>query len=231
MAGGVMSQDELPEDLVLTESQLREVIERAARISDRSEGISLIELREIARELDIEDDALFTALRAVLAGHDSPRSRRTPLGSLLIRLGQAVDWVLPRRHRWLAGAILGGTLGWYTEYASADVPVAIALIVLTLANSLSRRLTGRRARFLAETIATWIAFAAVWSSTYGQVTDDLLRGVLVCLTGFGIWAWLVIRPRRNKGQALERARSGETTLPRPRPDPGNETALRLRAAW
>ena len=219
-----MSRDELPDDLVLSEAQVREVIELAARAAPRSEGVSLADLRQIALELDIEEAALADALRVVLAR--SPRSRpiRSWLSRQATRFGRVLSRFLPRRNRWITAGLVGGSLGWFSAYVAAavldvvingvtyprgsgffiDAPVAILLVLLTLANSLARRVDGGRGRYLGEMLAAWSAFVVAWSVTHGHLTDDLVRFTLICLTALGLWGWWIIRAPRSREDDLLR---------------------------
>ena len=60
-----MWKDWPEEDRVVSESQLRDIIERAARMSEQ-DGVSIAELRRIAHELDIDPQAVDRALAQVL---------------------------------------------------------------------------------------------------------------------------------------------------------------------
>ena len=200
-----MGKDKLSEDLVLTEAQAREVIELATRIPAHAEGISLADLREIARELDIDGSALDQAITEVLR-RPSARLRITRIGHFFVRRARAV-----------AGGVIAGFLGWLSGHvtdalrevvngitvmrgsgAFIDVPVAAALIALTFLNSLSRRLNGRRKDYFVETVATWGAFFLARSFQDGYVTQDGARFVVIAVLGFALWGWLIIRPRRAR---------------------------------
>jgi hypothetical protein len=95
-----VDKNKIPDDLILSESQVRQVIELAAQMPTRRDGVTLAELRQIASELDIEQDALDQALKEVLA-RPSARLRASSLGHRLAHHGRA-----------LLGAIIGGSLGW-----------------------------------------------------------------------------------------------------------------------
>jgi hypothetical protein len=199
-----MARDDAPDDVRLTDAQLRDVIERATRIHAQPDGVTLTELRHIARELDIDPAALALALKDVLDGLPGQRPASSPR-SWLSKLGAFADGLLPRRARLAVFAFLAASLGWLTAVAGAalresardtsfvDVTVVIALLGLTLVNSLSRSVRGRWAWYFAETMAIWSAFALGWSLTRGKVTDDLLSLVLYSVSAFGIWGWLLMR--------------------------------------
>jgi len=59
----------------LTRSQLKDVIERAARMAELDEGVSIADLRLIANELDLDPVALDTALQQVLSEDDRAGGR------------------------------------------------------------------------------------------------------------------------------------------------------------
>jgi hypothetical protein len=213
-----MSKDELPDDLVLNETQFRQVIELATRTTPRSDGVSVAELRQIAQELDIDPESLARALDFVLTRPE----RKRPIGSWLsrrtMRLGLALSGVLPRRGRLIAGGLVGGFLGWVSAHVATglqevvngimvmrgsgafmDIPIAILLILLTIANSFAHRVDGRRGRFIAETVACWGTFAVAWCITHGAVTADLIRFVVACLSLFCLGGWFVVRPWEGRG--------------------------------
>ena len=61
-----MKRERLPDDMVLSEEEVREIVERAARELPASSGITVAELRQIAAELDIDPKALTRALDQVV---------------------------------------------------------------------------------------------------------------------------------------------------------------------
>ena len=67
---------DMSDDLVLSESQLRDIIERAARMSEQ-DGVSIAELRRIAHELDIDPQAVDRALAQVLTEEPVTTTHRT----------------------------------------------------------------------------------------------------------------------------------------------------------
>ncbi len=198
-----MTLPDLPEDLVLTEAQFREVIERATRADVRDSGISIDILRQVANDLDIDPKELEVALRTVVAAPAPRGSMRDWFGRIDAHIGHFLEDVLPRRSRSAIGALVGGSFGWLSAHVAAtvdtganafiDTPIAIALILLTAANSLSRRLDGRFAQFVGETIAMWMGFGLAWTLTSGKVTGDVVTWVLFCVAAATVWGWLVVR--------------------------------------
>jgi len=242
-----MGRHEFPEDLVLTEAQLRAVIERATRAEPRPEGTSIAVLRQIAAELDIDPAALERALDEVVGLPVRGKPVHSWINRRVTRLGHALDLVLPRKGRLAAGLLLGGSLGWLSAEvalglrlpsgmgssgsgAFVDVPITIALVLLTLANSLSRRLDGRFARYLAELAATWGAFVIAWGVTAGGVSGDLARGALLISMAAAVWGWLVVR-RKSAGGPDTPERVLPVTPVRADATKAEEPLRSTRASW
>ena len=244
-----MRPNELPDHLRLSEAQVRKVIELATRVPPRSEGVSVAELRQIAEELDIDQDALASALADVLAQPSPPRPTRVRLRGLVTRLGTLANAVLPQRGRLVVLGMVGGLFGWVDAWVSKGLHEVIngmtisrgstsylvvrllgLLILLTLANLLSRRLDGRRGRYLAETAVTWGAMVVAWSLTMGYLTMDGLRFSALVVGVFGLLSWLVIRPRGGQHPLIAEALEG--SLPQPAPEQRDrDTKARSASAW
>lgn len=198
-----MSPNELPDDLKLTEAQVRAIVERALREPPASTLITMAQLREIAAELDIDQSALAAAARTVLAS-DAP--------SDAMEIGVAESLLRKASRASLGRVALLGTfataLGVFTTYVEAggldtllnlttmpgsgsfvDVPVGVFLIVLTLVNAYSRLRVGKRMHFLLESVATWVGFAAGWTLGNGGLTTDLATFVGLTLAGSVILTW------------------------------------------
>ena len=225
-----MSRDDLPEDLVLNETEFRQIIELATRTTPHSHGVSIAELRQIAQELDIDPESLARALDVVLARPERARPIRSWLNRRTTQIGLTLSGVLPRRGRLIAGGLVGGFLGWVSAHVATglrevinglvvmrgsaafiDIPIASLLILLTIANSLVHRVDRRRDRFLAETVACWGTFAVAWCITHGGVSADLVRSVIACLSLFGLWGWLVVPPWEGRGGRLPADAKGHLT--------------------
>lgn len=196
-----MTDREIPKDLVLTEWQFREVIERAARAEAREPGITVEVLRQVAAEAEIDQKKLESALRAVLEAStpvepDIPRSPRRSLGEIL-------GDILPRRGRDVVFALVGAWLGWFSAHIGntlnsgamgfVDVPIGLGLIAISLLNSVNRRVDGSVRRFILESVATWAAFDIAWSITHGRVSDDIVTYFISCVAGASVWGWLFVR--------------------------------------
>ena len=195
-------------DLILSESQVRQIIERAVKNDPKSTGISVAELQRIAEELDIDRIALNRALDEVLAQPPAGIDTRTLVKRLVDGLSLLLDDVLPRRARLLSGVAFGASVGWvsgaFSPGSELDVPVGIAMVALTFANSISRKLGHRFRAFVAETAGMWGAFAATWAATYGSVTDDLLAWVGLNTIVSLAWGWFLIRRSPNDVAPSER---------------------------
>jgi uncharacterized membrane protein YeaQ/YmgE (transglycosylase-associated protein family) len=183
-----MKQRPLPDDLVLSDAQVRGVIERATRVVPERNGITVADLRQIAAELDIDPRALEAALDRVIGLPVPGRPLRSWLKRQIATLGRFTDSFLPRRGRVVGSAIFGGIAGWLNAFLmvfslNGHFPIAAGMIGLTIANLLSRRLDRNLPRYLAETFATWGAYAALWSITYGHVTQGLVGWI-------GLWTSL-----------------------------------------
>ncbi|MEO5825731.1 MAG: hypothetical protein ABIR59_07580 [Gemmatimonadales bacterium] len=215
-----MTDDRLHDDLILSEDQFREIIERATRMERNDDGVSVTILRQVADELGIEATALERALGDVVGLPDSKRPVRGWMGRTFTKVCRVIDQILPRKGRLLAGMFAGASLGWLSAHIAVglqrivggfsatigsssfiDVPVAAALIALTLANSLSRRYAGGFGRYCAETLAIWGAFGAAWTITSGAPTSDLMTWVAIATGASMMWGWLII-PRNAPGQRI-----------------------------
>lgn len=228
-----MSHDGLPDDFILSDAQLREVIERAARAERQSSGISMVMLRQIAAELEIDPIALERALDEVVGLPVRGRPVRSWFRRQATRAGRFLSQLLPREGRLAASLTLGAAFGWLSGYvaksimvtvngmriattgtAFLDVPLAIAVVALTFANSLARRHEGGLTRYLVETFSLWGGFAAVWSLTSGHgLTDDLLRWTLGGLFLASVWGIAIIRTRPWLGSGPARLPVGRRRQP------------------
>ena len=163
----------MPDELQLTEDQVREVIERAARLPARGDLVSVSELRQIAAELDVDADALEQALSEVLDAHHAPAPKR----SLARPLRGA-----------LAGGILGagsGLIGAALEYFFDDIiitmtssllvdtSVILALVWLALSSLRHNRREGRLRDYLLEVGTLWATFVGAWSLVHGGLGSDV----------------------------------------------------------
>jgi hypothetical protein len=213
---------EIPKDLVLTESQFREVIERAARAEAREPGITVEALRQVAAEAEIDQEKLEAALREVL---DSAPPASTPAMSLSGRpsIGAMMGEILPRQGRVIVFALIAAWLGWFSAHIGntlnsgamgfVDVPVSIVMLVMTLANSMNRRVDGRVGRFIAESAATCAGFTIAWSITHGRVTDDLVTWLASGIGAAAVWGWLFVRRRGPSEPAVTATSSPAVDAP------------------
>lgn len=243
-----MPSDDMPKDLQLTQTQLRDIIERAARAEPRAHGVTVPELRQIAEELDIDPWALEQALHDVVGLPYPGRPIRSWLHRQVTRLGHLCDQILPQRARLGSGILVGGFLGALSALASVSVeftvdgttysrggaaimavPIAVAMILLILANSLSRRLDGRLGRFLAESASMQISSGVSAALVIGSVTDDLVTWTLTMIVGATIWGLLVVR-RHHRGPPLYSVRA-PITVPQPTKPHDPDSRPLAKACW
>jgi len=147
-----------------------------------------------------------------------------------------------------ASLAIGASLGWLSRYVTVglrrtidgftystggagyiDVPTAIAMVLLTVANSLARRHEGRPGKSLAETVGLWGAFATAWIVTWGGVSGDLIGWTLGSLTVATIWGIIVVRPRTRLGPPPHLDMVDAHRLPPAKPSHDNEVR-RVRVA-
>jgi hypothetical protein len=83
---------------------------------------------------------------------------------------------------------------------NAHYPIALAMIGITVANLLSRRLDRDRSRYFAETLAMWGLYGLSWTLTYGRVTDNLVKWVLLWTSLAFIGGWRLLRAPSGGGE-------------------------------
>lgn len=84
--------------------------------------------------------------------------------------------------------------------AFVDVPVTIALIVLTVIVASTRRFPQQRLLFLVEASAIWLGHGAGWSIGHGSVTGDLMLLVFIAIVSSAVAAWLLSRKGRKEAK-------------------------------
>ncbi len=216
-----MIDEKSSDDFVLTDAQMREVIERATRELPPASGITVAELRRIAGELDIDPISLERALDQVISLPVAGQPIRNWLRRHLTTLGHLVDPLLPNKGRLVGGALLGGIAGWLNAFLMSlamqgHYPIALIMVGFTLANVLSRRLDRGLARFLAETYVMWGAYAAFWAGTYGDVTENLVLWVALWTSAATVLGWLLMRGPSGGG--------AHPSLPAPDSETGGGTS-------
>jgi hypothetical protein len=189
-----MRKRQPPQDLLLSDAELRDVIERALRAEPKRGGVTIAELKEIAAELEIDPSALDRALDQVIGLPVPGKPIRSWLKRQMTRLGRLADSFLPQTGRLIGFGMFGAIAGWLNAFLptfsfNPHYPIAAAMVGLTIANLLSRRLDQKLARFISETIATWILYGAAWSLTYGGVNDRIVVWVIfwasqACMLGY-----------------------------------------------
>ncbi|HUF50241.1 MAG TPA: hypothetical protein VMN60_05375 [Longimicrobiales bacterium] len=213
-----MKKKRLPGDMMLSEDQVRDVIERAAREVPESSGITVAELQQIAAELDISPKALERALDDVVGLNAADRPVRGWLDRQVAKLGRHVDPFLPRRGCVVLGAIFGGVAGWLNAFLmtfaiNGHYAIAAAMVGITFANLLSRRRGRQFPRFLAETLVLWVAYAVAWSATYGGVTQNLIVWVALWTSMATLFGSLLLRdPGAGDGDISAETSSSQDAL-------------------
>ena len=212
---------ELPDDLTLTESQLREVIARASRMDTRPDGPSIAVVRQIAAELDIDPQSLERALAEVVTeSRNAPKSvPASGRRGMIDHLARLTERVLPRSGRWLAAAFVGAVSGWVSGAATAariviidgsqvstggawtDVPLVLMLLALTVLNALARSRHRRLGHYASEVAALWTVFGCTWAITTGRITNDLVNLVASCLVGAFAGYWILRRGKQGDGSS------------------------------
>src|SRR5688572_12196340 len=139
-----MRKRQPPQDLVLSDAELREVIERALRAEPARGGVTIAEVRQIAAELDIDPRALDVALDQVVGLPVAGKPIHSWLKRQMTRLGRLADSFLPRTGRLIGFGMFGAIAGWLNAYLptfsfNPHYLIAAAMVGLTMANLLSRR--------------------------------------------------------------------------------------------
>jgi hypothetical protein len=226
--------------MVLSEAQMRDIIERATRELPQSTGITVAELRQIAAELDIDPRSLERAFDEVIGLPIVDQPVRTWLRRQLTELGRLADPFLPKKGRLVAGALFGGIAGWLNAFlmgfsVNGHYPIAFAMIGITLANLLSRRLDRDFPRYLVETLAMWGLYGLSWTLTYGGITGNLVIWVLLWTSLAFIGGWRLVRaPFGDGGQPPLVPLTADESTREPADDPGTvlrNRAYRARIAW
>lgn len=199
-----MKERQLPDEIVLSDAQVRDVIERATRVVPERNGITVADLRQIAAELDIDTRALDAALDQVIGLPVPGRPIRSWFKRQIATLGRVTDSFLPQSGRLIGSAIFGGIAGWLNAFLmvfslNGHSPIGAAMIGLTIANLLSRRLDRNLPRYLAETYATWGSYGVLWSITYGHVTQNLVLWIALWTSLATVSGFLLVRDSSRRG--------------------------------
>jgi hypothetical protein len=190
-----MGKSDLPEEIVLTEAQLRKIIDRAVRMQDPADGVTIADLRQIAAELDIEPKAIERAIDEVIGLPIPGHPVRTWFKRAFTKLGHEVDRYLPEKGRLLIGVAFGYVAGWLNAFVpdgfgvNTHYPTAVAMVGFTVLNLLSRRLDRSLLKFLREAVAMWLVYGIAWSITHGEPTQNLIAWVTLWISAAGVTAW------------------------------------------
>lgn len=176
----------------------------------------------MAHELEIDPASLERALDEVISLPVAGQPVRNWCRRQLTKLGHLVDPFLPSKGRLVGGAVFGSLAGWLNAFLmtfaiNGHYSVATAMVGLTFANLLSRRLDRSLARFLGETYATWAAYAAFWAGTHGVVTENLVLWVGLWASVSTVAGWLLMR------DPSDGAASPSALPPAPKLDGGTST--------
>ena len=218
-----MATDRLPDGMVLSEAQLRDVIERAVRTAPKREGITIAELREIAAELDIDARALDRALDEVIGLPIVGRPVRTWLKRQFTKLGRYVDRFLPQSGRFVALGVIGAVAGWLNAFlmvfsVNGHYPIGSVMLGVTVANLLSRSVDKKFARYLGEIFATWVMYGILWSTTYGGVTQNLVVWCVLWIALATLAGSFLVRDPWNRGDATPLLPHASTETPSVAPE-------------
>ena len=190
-----MEKDSTPDEVRLTEEQVREVIERAARLPARRDMVSVSELRQIAAELDVDPDALDQALAGVLAAENVPATK----GGLARKLrGGLAGGILGA-----GSALIGAALNYFfndiivtmTSSLFVDTSVTLALVWLTLSALRHNRRDGRFRDYLLEVGTLWATFVGTWSLVHGGMGSDVNALGTIGITLSVVVGLVALRPK------------------------------------
>ncbi len=195
------------QDLVLTDGEVRDVIQRALREESTREGITITELRQIAAELDIEPRALERALDQVVGLPTPGKPIRSWFNRQMTKAGRLADAFLPRTGRLIGLGLFGAIAGWLNAFLptftyNPHYTISAAMIGLTFANLLSRRLDQKLRLFITETLATWLLYGVAWSATYGGVNDRIVFWVIFWASQATMLGYILMRNRPDAGNDL-----------------------------
>ncbi len=232
-----IKKDQTPDEIVLSDAQVRDVIERATRVVPERTGITVADLRQIAAELDIDPSAFEAALDQTI-GLPVPGS---PIRSWIKRqaatVGRFVDSFLPQSGRLIGSAMFGGVAGWLNAFLmifslNGHYPIAAGMIGLTIANLLSRRLDRNFSRYLAETFAQWVSYTVAWSVTYGEVTQNLVIWFALWTSLATVLGFLFVRDSSHSGGNPAPLNDATQRIPRQASDDSSGMhRVRLSPQW
>jgi hypothetical protein len=220
------------QDIVLNDTEVRDIIQRALRDESTRSGITITELREIAAELDIEPHALERALDQVVGLPIPGRPIRSWLKRQMTKVGRIADAFLPRTGRLIGLGVFGTIAGWLNAFLptftfNPHYPIAAAMIGITLTNLLSRRLDQKLRRFIAETFTTWLLYGVAWSATYGGVNDRIVFWVIFWASQATLLGYILMRDGPGADSGVQVSASAREPSSPVAPDQGLD-AKRVR---
>jgi hypothetical protein len=196
MSGDAASRvfDQLP----LAERDVHEILERAAAIDEqRARAVTVAELRDIAREAGISDEAFAQALREFQSSSAPSHrrlARRTDEGAWLpdVLAGLA-------RPGWgrsgglaVGGFALGGFIRAFGEYGLHNLFALVLIAVFSLTLAIDNGQRGSQASFQMELLHTWFGFAVGWSFLNGAVLGEMAAVTATLWLGLAIAGGLLV---------------------------------------
>jgi hypothetical protein len=216
------------QDPVLSDAEVRDVIQRALREESTRGGITIAELRQVAAELDIDPRAVEIALDQVVGLPIPGKPIRSWLKRQMTKLGRVADAFLPRTGRLVGLGLFGAVAGWLNAFLptfafNPHYPIAVAMIGVTLANLLARRLDQKLRPFIAETLAMWLLYGVAWSVTYGGVNDRIVFWVIFWMSQATMLGYIVMRDRPDADADLRVSTAAKEISAPEAPDQGLDT--------
>jgi hypothetical protein len=165
------------DDQRLSETQIRDILQRAVQIEASGRSVTVGQLRAAAREAGIDENALSIAIdEALLATQTHSRAPTSLLSFITPRSYAPRPFMLA-----IAAAALGGLTGIaeivVNDESLVDVPSVMLLVAGSLISALHRRRNNVTRGYGLEMIGMWIGYMTGWAIINLDVTNDLVFGV------------------------------------------------------
>jgi hypothetical protein len=172
-------------DLVLTETEVRAVLERAVLIEAKSGALSVPELERVASEAGISTDAIHVALREILESRNVTATAQ-PAAMPVVTTAADSSRVGSYAYRIILCAAIGFVAG---EFASSGNGEAVLGAGVLFAGAVQRafrhRSTDTPAEFQGELLVAWSMFCV----GFGAGNNEGITADFMIATGFAyIWA-------------------------------------------